>query len=80
MTALFVRTLQEIVEAAGRPRWESVLAADSEDASPQAKVGFARLLDTTWSRLEEHVRSSETLPCSCTTPPRWPATRAAPTC
>jgi serine/threonine protein kinase len=57
VTALFVRTLQQIVEEAGKPRWESVLAADSEDAPPQAKVGFARLLDTTWSRLETQVRS-----------------------
>src|SRR5262249_51957984 len=57
VTALFVRTLREIVEEAGRPRWESVLAADSEDAPPQAKVGFTRLIDTTWSRLEAHVRS-----------------------
>ena len=55
VTTLFIRTLQEIVKEAGKPRWESVLAADSEDASPQAKVGFARLLDTTWSRMEAHV-------------------------
>ena len=51
VTALFIRTLQEIVHEEGKPRWESVLAADSEDASPQAKVGFARLLDT---HLEPH--------------------------
>ena len=57
VTTLFIRTLQEIVKEAGKPRWESVLAADSEDASPQAKVGFARLLNTTWSRMEAHVRA-----------------------
>ena len=33
VTALFIRTLQEIVKEEGKPRWESVLAADSEDAS-----------------------------------------------
>ena len=58
VTALFIRTLQEIVKEAGKPRWESVLAADSEGASPQAKVGFARLLNTTWSRMEAHVRAT----------------------
>jgi hypothetical protein len=57
VTALFIRTLREIVEEAGRPRWESVLDADSQDAPPQAKVGFARLLDSTWNRVEAHVRS-----------------------
>jgi serine/threonine protein kinase len=57
VTALFIQTLQEIVRERERPRWESVLAADSEDASPQAKVGFARLLDTAWNRMEAHVRS-----------------------
>ena len=59
VTALFVQTLQEIVREAGKPRWESVLAADSEDAPPQAKVGFARLLSTTWDRIEAHVRSHQ---------------------
>jgi serine/threonine protein kinase len=58
VTALFVHTIREIVEGAGRPRWESVLAADSEEAPPQAKVGFARLLDATWRRLESHVRAT----------------------
>ena len=57
VTALFIRTLQEIVKEAGKPRWKSVLAADSEDAPPQAKVGFARLLDSTWSRMEAQVRA-----------------------
>ena len=32
-------------------------------------------------RLEAHVRCRrKAVLCSCTTPPRWPATRAAPTC
>ena len=57
VTSLFIRTLQEIVREEGKPRWESVLAADSEDAPPQAKVGFARLLDSTWSRMETHIRA-----------------------
>jgi serine/threonine protein kinase len=57
VTAEFVRILREIIEAEGRPRWEIVLQADSEAAAPAAKVGFARLLDTTWSRLDAHVRA-----------------------
>lgn len=57
VTACFVRFLREIVTAAGRPRWETVLAADSPDASPAARTGFTQLLRKTWDRLEEHVRA-----------------------
>jgi serine/threonine protein kinase len=56
VTAEFVRTLRAIVVEQGRPRWETVLAADSLDASPAARTGFAQLLHKTWTRLEEHVR------------------------
>jgi serine/threonine protein kinase len=55
LTGLFVATLRSVVADAGRPRWEAVLAADSPDASPQARVGLARLLDTTWSLIETHL-------------------------
>ena len=57
VTVEFVRILRAIVEERGRPRWEAVLAADSEAASPAARTGFARLLDTTWTRLDAHVRA-----------------------
>ena len=39
----------------GPPRWETVLAADSPDASPAARAGFARLVAATWQRLEAHI-------------------------
>jgi serine/threonine protein kinase len=55
ITASFVTILKQIVEEAGRPRWETVLAADSADASPAARAGFARLVGATWQRLEAHV-------------------------
>ena len=56
VTAEFVRTLRAVVADQGRPKWESVLAADSRDASPAARTGFTQLLHKTWTRLEEHVR------------------------
>jgi serine/threonine protein kinase len=58
VTAVFVRFLREIVEKQGRPRWETVLAADSDDASPAARRGFAQLVRAVWERLEEHVRAA----------------------
>jgi hypothetical protein len=57
VTTLFVRYLQEVREEQGKPRWETVLAADSPDASPAAKRGFAALLAKTWVRLEGHIRA-----------------------
>ena len=44
VTAEFVRMLREIVAEQGRPAWETVLAADSPDASPAARTGFAQLV------------------------------------
>jgi serine/threonine protein kinase len=58
MATLFVATLRSVVDGAGRPRWDAVLAADSPDASPQARVGFSRLLDTTWSLIETQLRAT----------------------
>ncbi len=58
VTACFVTFLRSIVTEAGRPRWETVLAADSPDASPAARNGFTQLLHRTWDRLEEHVRAA----------------------
>jgi serine/threonine protein kinase len=58
VSADFVRLLREAwTEQARPPRWESVLLADSDNAPPAAKVGFARLLDTTWTRLDAHIRA-----------------------
>lgn len=58
VTTVFVRSLREIVEEQGRPRWTTVLEADTEDASPAARTGFGQLLRKTWGRLEEHVRGA----------------------
>ena len=57
VTAEFVRTLHAVVAEQGRPKWETVLAADSPDASPAARTGFTQLLQKTWTRLEEHIRA-----------------------
>ena len=57
VTAAFVRTLRAVVAEQGRPKWETVLAADSPDASPAAQTGFTQLLQKTWTRLEEHIRA-----------------------
>ena len=43
VTARFVGLLKEIVAEQGRPKWETVLAADSPEASPAARNGFAQL-------------------------------------
>jgi serine/threonine protein kinase len=58
VSEVFVTALREIVTERGRPRWETVLAADSPGASPAARSGFARLVDTAWQRLEQRVRSA----------------------
>ena len=57
VTTEFVRTLRAVVAEQGRPKWETVLAADSPDASPAARTGFTQLLQKTWTRLEEHIRA-----------------------
>ncbi len=59
VTAEFVAALRAITAEQGRPRWESVLAADSDAAAPAAKAGFGRLLDETWRRLEARICSAE---------------------
>jgi len=58
VTAAFVRFLHAVTDEQGRPRWEVVLAADSADASPAARSGFAALLTKTWDRLEAHIRAA----------------------
>ena len=59
VTACFMTFLREIVQADKRRlRWETVLAADSSDASTAARNGFTQLLRRTWDRLEEHVRAA----------------------
>ena len=57
VTTEFVAALRAIVAERGRPRWETVLAADSPDASPAARTGFTQLLNDTWTRLEEQIRA-----------------------
>ena len=52
---LFVSALRDLVTQRGKPRWESVLAADSADAAPTAQVGFGKLVDTAWERIGAHV-------------------------
>ncbi|WP_242884429.1 BREX system serine/threonine kinase PglW [Actinomadura litoris] len=54
----FLTTLRAIVEERGKPRWETVLAADSPTASPAARVGFEKLVADVWQRIEEEVRAA----------------------
>jgi hypothetical protein len=58
VTREFVRILRSVVSQQGRPRWETVLAADSPTASAAARTGFAQLLAKTWALLEEHIRAA----------------------
>ena len=58
VTTEFVRALRAVVAERGRPRWETVLAADSADASPAARTGFTQLLHETWTRLEDSIRAA----------------------
>jgi hypothetical protein len=55
---MFVKLLQEVRAEQGRPAWEVVLKADSPEASPAARNGFAQLVARTWERLEAHVRAA----------------------
>jgi serine/threonine protein kinase len=57
VTSTFITLLKGIVEEAGRPRWDTVLAADKESARPAEKTGFARLLNATWDLLDTHIRA-----------------------
>jgi len=57
VTDVFLAVLREIVRERGKPRWESVLAADAADATPAAQAGFGRLLDAAWERLDKQVRA-----------------------
>ncbi|WP_157995788.1 BREX system serine/threonine kinase PglW [Thermomonospora amylolytica] len=59
VTESFVTTLRAVVAEQGRPRWETVLAADTANPSPAAKSGFTRLLTETWARLERRIRAAE---------------------
>jgi serine/threonine protein kinase len=58
VTAEFVAALHAIVEEQGKPRWATVLAADSAAAAPGAQVGFARLVEEAWRRLDSRIRSA----------------------
>lgn len=59
VTAEFVGTLHAIVAEQGRPRWETVLAADSDTVAPGARVGFGRLVEEAWRRLDQLIRSAD---------------------
>lgn len=70
---LFVTVLRDIVTERGKPRWDTVIAADSPEAAPNAQAGW-------WKRRGSgSTRTCAPSPASscCTTPPRWPATPAA---
>jgi hypothetical protein len=56
LTEAFVRTLREVVAERGKPRWPTVLAADTADAPPSARTGFGRLLDEVWTRIDGRIR------------------------
>jgi len=58
VTSEFVATLRAVVAERGRPRWETVIAADVPDASPAARVGFGKLVDEVWRRLADRVREA----------------------
>lgn len=57
VAATFIKTLRAIVDERGKPRWETVLAADSPDASPTARAGFDKLVAQVWERFEAEVRA-----------------------
>jgi hypothetical protein len=59
VTAEFVAALHAIVDEQGKPRWGIVLAADSATVAPSARVGFARLVDEAWRRLDDRIRSAD---------------------
>ncbi|GAA4240570.1 BREX system serine/threonine kinase PglW [Actinomadura meridiana] len=54
----FLTTLRAIVTERGRPRWETVLAADSPDASPTARAGFEKLVALVWDRMEDEIHAA----------------------
>ena len=82
VTTEFVRILRAVVAERGRPKWETVLAADSPDASPTARNGLAQLLRRDLDppggahprRRQQRYRSR------CTTPRPSHGTRAASNC
>lgn len=57
VTRLFVAGLREIVAERGKPRWQSVIDADSNNAAPNAQAGFGRLVATALERIDAHVRA-----------------------
>jgi len=59
VTAEFVAALHAIVDEQGKPHWGTVLAADSAAVTPSARVGFARLVDEAWRRLDSRIRSAQ---------------------
>lgn len=58
VTGAFLAALRQLVSDRGKPRWESVLAADTADAPPVAQAGFGRLLDAVWERLGQQIRAA----------------------
>ena len=82
VTTEFVRTLRAVVAERGRPKWETVLAADSPDASPYRQERSRR---TPGERpgpalRSTYVPSATAVSFSCTTPRPSHGTWAAPSC
>jgi serine/threonine protein kinase len=59
VTETFLATLRQIAKARGKPRWDTVLAADAIDATPAAQAGFGRLLDEVWEHIDEQIRATQ---------------------
>jgi len=59
VTAEFVAAMHAIVDEHGKPRWRTVLEADSATVAPGARVGFARLVEEAWRRLDGRIRSAQ---------------------
>ena len=58
VTGAFLAALRKLVRDRGKPRWETVLAADAADAPPAAQAGFGHLLDAVWAQLGQQIRTA----------------------
>ena len=79
VTEVFLAALREIVKERGKPRWESVLAADAADATPAAQAGFGGY-STQSGNGSTSTSAQCRVPSCCTTRRRWHATPAEPSC
>jgi hypothetical protein len=58
VTEVFLAALRQLVQDRGKPRWETVLAADTADAPPAAQAGLGRLLDAVWAHVDTQIRAT----------------------